>query len=477
VPSASQLVDVLGVQEPRFSWSPPSLKNSYSEVVDLCELAGMPLDPWQQTALQVMLGENAAGKWSAFEVAVVVARQNGKGAILEARELGGLFLFGERLIIHSAHEFSTAAEAFLRMKNLIDGTSWLSKRVKRISNAHGAEGIELMSGQRLSYRTRTSGGGRGFSGDVVVLDEAQKLNARQLAALMPTLSARPNPQLIYMGTVDAEATILRRLVDRGRGAAEDHMAYVEWSAAEDVDPADPESWAQANPALGRRISPDYVAAEQQSLPAIEFAQERLSIWPDVMQVGSVIPVDLWAACLEPDGALEPTAKFSFGVAVSPDRDWASVGVAGYRPDGTTYVELIKHEPGVDWLLPYLVDLVARRKPDCVAVDKGGPAGLMLAAMGAAGLLVRASDTTDYKTACAGFVDAVKVGRIRHRGQEPLTVAAHGVREHRVGDSYVFARRDSSSLISPLEAVTLAVWGLTPAANRKEFFMYDLGALL
>ena len=60
-------------------------------------------------------GERADGKWAAFETALIVPRQNGKGSILEARELAGLFLFGEQLILHSAHEFKTAQEAFRRV--------------------------------------------------------------------------------------------------------------------------------------------------------------------------------------------------------------------------------------------------------------------------------------------------------------------------------------------------------------------------
>lgn len=433
----------------------------------------MPMDPWQEIALETMLGEDDRGKWSAFEFGLVVARQNGKGGVLEAREIGGLFLFGEELIIHSAHEFATAAEAFRRMKNLIDGTAWLSRRVKKIMNSHGSEGIELMSGQRLSYRTRTAGGGRGFSGDVVILDEAQKLDAGQLAALMPTLSARPNPQLIYTGTVTAEAEILRRVVERGRRGGEAHLAFAEWSAPDDADPTDPAAHAQANPALGRRISADYIIAEQAALPAREFAMERLSIWPDVAALGSVIPVDLWALCDELGAGMPDGVEVAVGVAVSPKRDWASVGVAGKRPDGSTYVELVQHEPGTDWLLPYLVGLVGRISPVAVVVDQGGPAGTLLAAFGAAGLNVRVTDTRDYKSACAGFVDAVKYGRIRHRGQQALTDAAVGVKEHRVGDSWVYARRDSGALVSPLEAVTLAAFGLSPDPTKKEFFVMNL----
>jgi hypothetical protein len=467
--------ELVGVQKPRFCWSPPSVSNAASEAIDLCAQVGMPLDEWQQIALSTMLGERADGRWSAFEVGLVVARQNGKGGVLEARELAGLFLFGEQLIIHSAHQFDTSLEAFHRMKNLVEGSDFLSKRVKKIMNSHGDEGFELMSGQRLRYRARTSGGGRGFSGDLVVLDEAQKLNARQLAALMPTLSARPNPQLVYTGTVDPEATILRRIVERGRAGNDEHLAFAEWSATDDSDPASPEAWAQANPALGIRISVDYVKAEQAAMPAPEFSQERLSIWPEVMTLGSVIPVEAWERCTDTGATVPDGATIALGVAVSPDRAWASVGVASHRSDGATHVEVIKHEQGTEWLLPYLVEVVGRLKPSCVVVDQGGPAGTLLPAMGAAGLQVRVTDTQAMKSACGSFVDSAKYGRLRHIGQQVLTDAATGVREHRVGDAFVYARRDSQVLVAPLEAVTLAVWGLIPAPQKKEFFMLDLNA--
>ena len=463
------LVGLMADGSPRFSWAPPCVSNSAPEAIDLCAQIGMPLDPWQQVALELMLGERADGQWSAFEFGLVVARQNGKGGVLEARELAGLFLFGEQLIIHSAHEFATAAEAFRRMKNLIESTAWLSKRVKKVMNSHGSEGFELMSGQRLSYRTRTAGGGRGFSGDVVILDEAQKLDAGQLAALMPTLSARPNPQLIYTGTVTPDAAILRRVVERGRKGGEDHLAFAEWSAPDDADPTDREVWAQANPALGIRISPDYVAAEQQALPSLEFSMERLSIWPDVSTVGSVISVEAWRSCLDVHGQM-PGPVTSVGVAVAPGRDWASVGVAGQRPDGTTYVETVKLEQGTDWLLPWLASPDRKWVKPTIVVDQGSPAGTLLAQMGALGLKILVTDTKDYKVVCASFVDAVNVQKIVHRGQPPLTEAATGVKEHRLGDQWVFSRRDSGVLIAPLEAVALAAWHSSTVRKRKPFVL-------
>jgi hypothetical protein len=68
-----------------------------------------------------------------------------------------------------------------------------------VSRSHGEEGIELKGGQRIRFRTRTKGGGRGFSGDFLALNEAMELPESTMGALLPTLSARPNPQVWYTG--------------------------------------------------------------------------------------------------------------------------------------------------------------------------------------------------------------------------------------------------------------------------------------
>ena len=465
-----------GSQSPRFSFAPEEFSNSSAEAIELSAQAGMPLDVWQQEALRLMLGETADGGWAAFEFGLVVPRQNGKGAVLEARELAGLFLFGEEHIIHSAHEAGTAAEAFLRMKNLIDGTGWLSKRVDKMIVSSGRQVIHLKSGQRLSYKTRTGSGGRGFSAPTVILDEAQNLNSQQIAAIMPLVSTfEPYAQLIYAGTVMTGARTFRGIVERGRKQLGSRLGYAEWSADDDADSGDPVAWAEANPALGIRISAQYIQAEFESLVAAgaesEFRQERLSIWPPEDEIGSVIPVAEWNAALDPEATL-PGPVTVVGIAVAPSREWASVGVAGRRDDGSIYVEVIADQPGVDWLLPWLLsDERTWADPEFV-IDQGGPTITMLTVLQASGLRLRVTDTGDYKAACADFVDLVRYGRLVHRGQEPLTAAAYGVKEHRVSDSWVYARRDSGVRVSPLESVTLAAWGLTPS-RKKEFFMQNL----
>jgi hypothetical protein len=230
--------------------------------------------------------------------------------------------------------------------------------------------------------------------------------------------------------------------------------------------------------MPHRISEEYVQSEHDAFVSAgaeeEFRMERLSIWPAATQIGSLISVAEWDAAKLTTIGVPDDGEISAGVAISPDRKWASVAFA-WKVGDKVYIDVAQHAVDTDWLLPYLADVVERRGIKSVAVDQGGPGATMLPAMGAARLPVRVTDTAAYKVACATFVDAVRHGKLRHRGQPELTEAANGVREHRVGDSWVFARRDSGVVIAPLEAATLAVWGLTPEPSKKEFFMQDLNA--
>ena len=185
---------VRGVQEPRIVSIPPYTSSAGREAIDLCAQIGLHLDPWQKFVLHHALGEREDGRWAAFEVGLIVSRQNGKDALFEARELAGLFLFGEQLLLHSTHEFKTTLEHFRRVLFWLENVDWLSRRVKRVRTSHGEECVELRTGQRLRFVARTTGSGRGFSGDLVVLNEAFHLPAAAVDALMPTLSARPNPR-------------------------------------------------------------------------------------------------------------------------------------------------------------------------------------------------------------------------------------------------------------------------------------------
>jgi hypothetical protein len=298
-----------------------------------------------------MLGRTTLGRWAAFEFAELVARQNGKGEILLARALAGLYLFDETLILHSAHEFKTAAEAFLRIKAVIDGAPHLSKLVKAMPSSHGNEGVELTTGQRLRFMARSGGSGRGFTGDTILLDEAQQLPRKAVGAMLPTLSARPNPQVCYFGTVptpENDSEHWTSVRDRGRSGNDATLAWLEWSAGlrcDDMD--DRELWIASNPALGYRISEEAIARERNALPPESFLAERLSVWPEFSSKAVIDPHD-WLSCRaaeqyltnrDPEWMGRPVC---FAVEVDPGRMWASIAAAGPCIEGGTALDIVDH---------------------------------------------------------------------------------------------------------------------------------------
>ena len=326
-----------------------------------------------------------------------VARQNGKGGILEARVLAGLFLWGERYIIWSAHNFDTSKEGFQRVEDLIRETPHLHAQVAKYSHSHGEEGITLQAGQRIRFRTRTKGGGKGFTADCVLFDEAMFLNEAFHWALLPTLSARSmvaNPQVWYTGSAADElihenAIVWARVRERGLSADPGSLSYHEWSAhtAEVQSPddvtvemaSDPKVWAQANPALNIRISEEHVARELRAMDARGFAVERLGVgqWPrtDGLEHTMIHP-EAWMALAEEGSRMEDPVCLAFDV--SPDRSSAAIAAAGFRDDGKLHVEVIEHRRGTGWVADRLSDLQDRHDPTVIACDKFGPAGSLLA---------------------------------------------------------------------------------------------------
>lgn len=460
---------VAALTRPRVELVPGSAVSSAGrEAVDLARMAGLVLDDWQAHVLEVALGERPDGRWAAFEVGVNVPRQNGKGSILEARELAGLFLLGERLIIHSAHQFDTSLEAFRRLLALVEETPELSRRVRRVSRAHGEEGIELTSGQRVRFRTRTKGGGRGFTGDCLILDEAMILPEAAHGALLPTLSARPNPQVWYTGSavdqvIHPDGVVWARVRERGIRGVDDALAYFEWSAPvpDGVGPSgvpaeameDEGWWEAANPSLDTRISRQHVERERRSMDPRTFAVERLGVgdWPDTdPAAGAVIDLAAWRACV--DAGSRPAGDVVVAFDCTPDRGAAAVAAAGVRDDGRVHVEVVDHLPGVAWVTGRISELVDRHQPAAVMFDTGGPAGSIGRDIpGAVGLSAK-----EYVQACGVFFDLVAAGRLRHLGSGELEAAVRGAARRSLVDAWAWSRKSSRVDISPLVAATVAV---------------------
>lgn len=473
---------LLGSQQPRFLTGPDGVSSAGQEAVELAASAGLILDEGQQLALDRMLREEIPGeKWAASEAALIEPRQNGKGSVLEALELAHLNLFATELILHSAHLFKTSSEAFRRLLNLVKANPDIERRILKVYATHGSEGIEFRGGQRIQFVARSSGGGRGLGGGLVVMDEAYRLFAAAMEALVPTMSAQKNPQIVYAssGPVPGEESdVLRKLIRRGRAGTSPRLAYLEWSAPGLDDSATDEEreayrrdrrvWAIANPGLGIRITEDAILTELETLEPEGFDRERLGIFPAEEDADAVIDTEKWAA--QHNSKAGPLEPFGFAFDVSVGGRSAAFGMAGGSKSGRLHLEVIEHRSGTGWVVARAKSLQERwGKPFAIAA--GSPAMALTRKLEEAGVEFVVVSTADHASACGALQIAVAEDCVQHLGQVPLDVAVEGASARDAQDGWLWSRRKSSVDICPLVAVTLAAHMHSQAPAPDLVFAY------
>lgn len=457
--------------EPAFRSVPPHTKTLGPEVAELAELAGFAPDPEQRLALDAIFAMRPDNKVAAFEAAIIACRQNMKTGLFKQCALGWLFVTDQRLIIWSAHEFPTAKEAHRDMTELIEGCEPLRKRVKMIHRANGDEGIELLTGQRINFRARTKTGGRGLSGDKVVLDEAFALQDTHMGSLVPLMSVRPDPQLVYGSSAGlASSDVLRGVRDRGRPGTDPALIYMEWTddlpgdcAAARCDHAlaasgcrldDQARWHRANSQLGRRMSVEYVEAERRMLPPAEFARERLGWWDESEDATASLDADLWMSLADP-GAERGSGQV-FAVTTAPDHSWSAVAVAWRRSDAAVQVMLADYRPGSAWVGERVAELTATW------------GGVVVLDTASKGLVAGADEPSESAQAQAhnAIADAMETGLVRHGNEAAMNVAVRAARWKPFGNTRVLDRRGATD-ISPITAAALAFHSASSAPDPAE----------
>lgn len=370
------------------------------------------------------------------------------------------------------HEFKTSTDAFNKTWEAIkysplaeyilgyDGDPD-ARQIPGVKRAHGFESLQFANGARIRFLTRTANAGRGFTADFLALDEAYALKPEQVAAIMPTMAARTmagSPQIWYTssaGMVSSE--VLERIRGRGLAGDNDRFAYFEWSAEDSAEPEDRAAWAQANPALGIHIAPDYVDSERKDMGEEQFKRERLGIWASEQDDPPVIPPERWAACLDPDSKAGDQVVFS--IDVPPSRDRAYIAAASVRDDGRVHVEVVDQGDLTGWVPARLAELLSRHPGARIVIDGRTAAGAFEEEFKRYRLPVNFVRFQDYARACGLIFDAIRDGQVRHIGQELLDLAVDGVRVKPVGESlWKWIRATPSSDISPLVAVTIAFFG-------------------
>lgn len=467
---------LLGNTTPTFQVAPPATSNAAGEVIDLMASISRPMDDWQQLVMHLWLGERGNGLWSAFQLFLWLQRQNGKSYPALARELGGLFLFGESKILHTAHNAVAVMNHWKLTLEVIEANDELDRRLRRVNRKDGEEGLELMSGAELQFRVRSGRGkARGLTGDCVIVDEALYLKPSDMDAFGPTTLARAGAQVIFTSTPpeSSEAPIMQVRQNAHSGAP--RMAGAEWVNPPSSDVRRPEVIARVNPTYNRRITDERMEDMQTLLGPEGYARECGGIWPDPATGKSIDP-RRWAELQDGGSQREAGAAVALGVSIAPLRNISAIALFSMRPDGLGHGALVDFRLGTDWIVGRLVELLAGLNPALVGMRRGVAASLApdLVAAGIP-VVTRPSVSADEDSvrlshgdlvplaggdtaaACGQVVDAVRRGTLRVVPSPDLDASVAGATTRVLDDGITWVRKGLGTEAAPIEAFTIARW--------------------
>ena len=471
-------------------WTPPLRKltpktSAGFACVEFSEsVLGITLLPWQRWLLIHALELLPDGTYRFRTVVLLVARQNGKSTLMQVLSLWRMFVDGAPLVIGTAQNLDVAEEQWEGAVEIIESIPELDAEKAQISRVNGKKFIRLTTGERYKVAAASRRGGRGLSGDLVLLDELREhQNWEAWGAVTKTTMARLMAQVWAASNAgDSESVVLgflRLMAHLALGNPDeletngftlpadieeedgDSLGIFEWSAPPGCDVWDRDAWAQANPSLGYTITERAIASAARTDPEKVFRTEVLCQWVDTL-IERILTADSWSKCHDPKSG--PVGRVGFALAVSTDRAWSCFAVAGASGRGGVHLEVTSDEsetydyrPGTDWVVERAKALMSRWGGH-VAIATGSPAASLIDDLEAAGVEVLPVPPGDHASACGSLYDAVTTQQAHHLGQPLLTVAVEGAdRKFTGGGSWLWDPRSSKVDISPLVAVTLAKW--------------------
>ena len=430
------------------------------------------LFPWQHVPLRAWMARDEHDKLLYLTCGLSVPRQNGKNVVIEARETHEMVTCGGH-VLHTAHRVKTAKKAFRRLVKFFKDEKRnpeAAALVENIRYTNGEEAIYLKNGGYIEYASRGRGTSRGFDDiTLVVFDEAQDLTDEQQSAIMYTLAASStgDRQIIYTGTPPDEAApgeVFTRVRKQILENPTPRSCWHEWSVEEIGDVTDVDRWYDTNPSLGYILDFETTLNECTNATPEGFAHERLGWWSPTVTTKHVISQKLWEKSRIEEIGKDYENRLAFAVKFSKDGARYSLGGCKCDGKGGLAIELVETgttENGTKELAQWLYE--RRNKASVVVVDGlGGSDGLcgnLKELKAPRGYVIRPS-TGDVIAACGTFVDSLSDGSVVHTRQQALEDAvAHAVKRHiGVRGGWGF---DCDDLYdpTPLEAVSLAAWGI------------------
>lgn len=461
--------------------------------------------PWQQLVADVALELNEDGGFAYTEVDLTVPRQSGKTTLVVAKTVHRLTAMvrthGPQRAMYTAQHRMDArkklerdfADALRRSKSFGEVPQTSRQRPKgptqwKLSLNNGTEHILFGRSNYWQIDAPSRTGGHGDTLDDGTIDEAfAHLTDEVEGAMRPAQATRRDAQLWVLSTAgDAKSPYLWRKVLAGRSAAESGVhggvAYFEWSAPDDADPSDPSVWWGCSPALGRTIPQSFLEGEwernlrkgQEGINT--FRRAYLNQWPEIPVLDeefgyTVISAAAWNLC-QTDQGIKDDRGLSFALDVSEDRSSASFAVAGASSLGGSHIEAVgdsfgRFPPGTEWVVPRAKELQDRYKKP-LAISENSPAWALRIDLEDAGVELLPVSASEHAQACGRLFDAIAQHTVHHLGQPELTRAVAGADKRSYGDSWLWSRKTSAVDISPLVAVTLALWAHSQADDLSVY---------
>ena len=415
--------------------------------------------PWQNTVAEHLMAGN--GKWQYPEVAVVVARQNGKSTLLIPRILWGLE-HGER-IMHTAQNRTLPREIFEQVAELVP-KSWL-KRPVRLAN--GQERIDTKSGGCYRIVAPTRGGARGPSNDLVIIDEVREMDTWDfMAASRPTLTASKHPQTLYLSNAGEDTSVVLNSLRERAVAGDTNLAYIEWSAHPERDHMDKEGWAEANPALGITIALETLENAHDSLPSPVFETEHLCRWVTSTSPRLVSEISWLQRAAQTGYPKRP----AMGISVDPSGTRASAVIAWAAENGVVELQVLAHVTGSPIDLDRFGQALDEKARE-VGVTETAHDPWTDQALARHLTASKPLQAAEWANASERFVRAVEGGWLRHSGSEQISAdLAFTVRKVMEGGKFIAVKAVEDRPITAALAAVRAVWlASNPMDKRPRVF--------
>lgn len=470
-----------GYQTPRVHTPLDELPSKGQEMIDFCEKIGFPLLEWQKFLAIHAHKVKPDGRWATPQVGFICARQQGKSTFMALRIITGMYLWGEKLQVSTAHKLTTSSEIFFKIFEIIENTPELKAEFAKKVESKGSQELKLLNGNRYLIRANNASG-RGIAAvDTIYMDEVREYKDEEVwASMRYTQMSAQNPQIWLLSSAgDQHSIILNKFRDRAMAriaGAEDNLAWFEWSGIPDtpIDPDNPLFWESikhSNPSLGYTIHEDNIRSVLNDEESI-VRTEILTNWVNV--ISPVINPQLWAMAVDKEQKLDPEKETWLGIDLSPDRRAAALCAGQKLPNGKFLIQLLNTWDNKvaldDKALASDIATWFEKFPTQVIAYSARTAGAVAARLIQNGYPMEAIDGLEYAQACDEFLGAIP-NRLVHSGQEELTKQVLSAVKLPYGDGgWIMGRKVSAANISASVASAMVSHYVTQQDNGDDILV-------